>query len=94
MNQWHVYSLKVGCHRGLRDDAEQTFGPDDEPEQVVVPAVEVLAAEPDDLAVGRYELHAEHVVRREAVLQAMHPARFSATLPPIVQAIWLDGSGA
>ncbi len=45
------------------------------PSKIVAAAVEVLAAEPNDVAVGRYELDAEHVVRREAVLQAMHPAR-------------------
>ena len=44
------------------------------PEQIVVAAVEMLAAEPHDLALRRHELDAEHVVRREAVLQAMHAA--------------------
>ena len=62
-------------HRDLGDDPEQPFGADDETEQIVAAAVEVLAAEPNDVAVGRDELDAEHVVRREAVLQAMHAAR-------------------
>ena len=41
----------------------------------------------------QHQLEAGHVVRGEAVLEAVRAAEFSATLPPIVQTIWLDGSG-
>jgi len=34
------------------------------------------------------------VVDGEAVLEAVAPPEFSATLPPIEQICWLDGSGA
>ena len=45
------------------------------------------------LAIREYELDAEDVVRRGAVREAVRPPAFSATLPPIVHARWLDGSG-
>ena len=43
-------------------------------EQVVALGVEMLAAEPDHLAVDQHHLDAEHVVGGQAVFQAMHAA--------------------
>ena len=39
-------------HRGLSDDAEQALRADDQPEQIVVAAVEMLAAETHDVALA------------------------------------------
>jgi len=38
--------------------------------------------------------HAQHVVHGEPVLQAVHAAGVLATLPPMLQAICEEGSGA
>ena len=48
----------------------------------------------DHLAVGQDDRRPGDVMGGEAVLQAVRPPEFSATLPPIVQTCWLDGSGA
>ncbi len=58
-----------------RRDAERPLGADDDAEEIRPVRVECLAAELDDLAVGQDEGEAGHVVRREAVLQAVRPAR-------------------
>ena len=42
--------------------------------QVVAAGIEMLAAEPDDLAGDQHHLEAENVVGRHAVFQAMHAA--------------------
>ena len=44
---------------------------------------------------GSDEFDAQQIVGGQAIFQAMQSAaEFSATLPPMVQAIWLEGSGA
>ncbi len=62
-------------HRHLRDDAELTLGADEERQEVVALRIEMGAAELDDLPVHQHDLRAEHVVRRDAVLEAMSAAR-------------------
>src|SRR5690606_15079050 len=66
----------------LGHDTDQPLRADDETEPIVMTAVEMLAAEPDDVALGRHELDAEHVVRGEAVLQAVHSARVLGDVAP------------
>ena len=60
--------------RHLRDHAEQAFRADGESQQVIARRIERLAAEFDHFPAHQYDLQAEHVVRRHAVLQAMHAA--------------------
>ena len=53
-----------------------------------------LAAEPNDLAsIVTISMPMTLLVVRP-VFEAVHPARILGDIPPIVQAIWLDGSGA
>ena len=75
------------------------------PEQVVAVGVEMLAAEPDHVAVGQHHLQAEHVVGGEAVFQAVHAARVLGDVAAdgagdlrggvggVVEALVLDGLG-
>ena len=74
------------AHRHLGDDAEQPFRAGDDAEQVVAVAVEMLAAEADDLAGDQHDLAAEHVVGGHAVFQAMHAAG-------ILRDVAADGAG-
>ena len=62
----------ISSHLG--DDAEQPLGPHHHPEQVVAAAVQVLAAQPHHLAVDRDHLDPGHVVRGQAVFEAVHAA--------------------
>lgn len=55
--------------------------------------VELASADAHHLAVHEDELGAKHVVGGEPEFQAA-PPELSATLPPIEQAIWIDGLGA
>ena len=59
----------LGC------DAERPLRADEGAEQVEPGRVELLAAQPCDLAVGEHELEAGHVVGGEAVLEAVRSAR-------------------
>ena len=67
--------LPQDAHGDLGDDAEQPLGAGHDPHQVVAARVEVLAAEPDDLAVDQHDFEPEQVVCRQPVFQAMHAAR-------------------
>ena len=59
----------------LGDDAEHALGADHDAEQIVALRIEMLAAEPDDLAVDRHHFDADDVVGREPVFEAVHAAR-------------------
>ena len=61
-------------HRDLGDDAEQAFGPGNDPHQVIARVLGGLAADLDDLARHQHDLAAQHVVGGHAVFQAMHAA--------------------
>ena len=52
------------------------------------------AAELDDRAVRRHHVGAEHVVDVKPYFRQCAPPEFSATLPPMVQTLCEDGSGA
>jgi len=90
------------AHSGLRrmrtvtfgDDAEQTFRAGHDAEQIIAAAVEMPAAEADDLAGHQRDLETQHIVAGDPYLRQCTPPEFSATLPPIVQAICEEGSGA
>ena len=56
------FRLLQDAHRDLGDDAEQALRADDDAEQIVAAGVEMLAAQPDDLAGHQHDLAAEHVV--------------------------------
>ena len=75
--------------------AEQALGAGHQREQVVAGGIERLAAELDDLAVdGARRARVSTLCTVRPYLRQCTPPEFSATLPPIVQAIWLEGSGA
>ena len=69
-------------------------GADEHRQQVQAGRIGRFRAELDDLPVDGHHTHAQHVVNRQPVLEGNVRRRVLATLPPIEQAIWLDGSGA
>ncbi len=62
------------AHGDLGDDAERALGADDGAEQVGSVRHAGRRAESHHLAVGKHELHGEHVVGRGAVLQRVRSA--------------------
>ena len=58
----------------LRDGAERAFGADEHPAQVEADVVRRVAADPVHAAVGQHHLHAQHVVGRHTVVEAVRPA--------------------
>lgn len=48
----------------------------------------------DELSAREYDVQGKNVSGRKAVFEAMGSPAFSATLPPMVQTLWEDGSGA
>jgi hypothetical protein len=75
------------AHGDLGDDAEQAFRAGHHAQQVVALAVEMLAAEAHDLAViSTISMPSTLLVVRPYFRQCT-PPEFSATLPPMVQAI-------
>ena len=100
-----AFGLLQDAHGDLGDDAQKPFGAGHQPEKVVALAVQVLAAEADDLAVDEDHLQAQEVVRRQPVFQAVHAARIGAHVAAdgtgdlarrigrVVEAPVLDGVG-
>ena len=86
--------LLQNAHRDFRDHAKQSLRSRHQPHQIIELRIEMLAAEPQDLAAHQHDLEAKDVVGRETVFEAMHATEFSPTLPPIEQAICEEGSGA
>ena len=79
----------------LRDDGEQALAAGDQREQVVAGRVERIAAEFDDVAVDRARARTLRTLCTVSpYFRQWTPPAFSATLPPIEQAICDDGSGA
>src|SRR5690606_30805099 len=70
----------------LGDHAEQTFRTGHESEEVVALWVQVLAAQPDDLAVHQHHLDAENIVGGKAVFQAVNAAG-------VLRDVAADGAG-
>ena len=66
--------LRQDAHDDLGRDPERALAADEDAGQVVAGRVARLAAEPHDLAVGQHDLEPEHVIRGDAVLQAVRPA--------------------
>jgi hypothetical protein len=65
-----------------------------EGQQVVARRIERVAAKLDRLALDRETRTRSTLCSVRPYLRQCTPPEFSATLPPMVQAIWLDGSGA
>ena len=63
------------AHRDLGDHPQQSLRAGQHPEKVVALGIEVLAAEPDHLAVHQHDLEAEQVVGGKAVLETVHATR-------------------
>ena len=86
--------LLEDAHRDLGDDAEQALRAGEDPDEIVERGIEVLAAEPDDLAAHQHDLEPRILLVVRPYLRLCMPPEFSPTLPPIEQAICDDGSGA
>jgi hypothetical protein len=78
----------------LGNDAEQPLRAGDDAKEIVATGVQVLAADAYDLAGHQHDLTAQHVVGGHPYFRQCTPPEFSAILPPIVQAICEEGSGA
>jgi len=63
------------AQRHLRNNPEQPFGTDHQPEQIKPRRVERAPADLQHLAFDRHQLDAEDIVRRQPIFEAMHPAR-------------------
>ncbi len=70
----------------LGDDGEHAFAADHHRHQVQPRCVERQATELHRLAIGEETLHLQHVVQRETVLEAVHPAR-------VFRHVAADGAG-
>ena len=66
--------LRQDTHRDLGHDPQQPLGTGHHAQQIVAFGVEMLAAEPDDLAIHQHQLDAEDVVGGQPVFEAMHAA--------------------
>ena len=82
------------AHGRLGDDAELPLRADDEAEQVVARASRCVAADVDDAAVHHHERTPSRLLVVTPYFRQCAPPEFMAMLPAIVQASWLDGSGA
>ena len=82
------------AHRDLGQHAKEAFRPGHNTEKIVAACIEVLAAQADDLAIDQDQLATERLFVVTPYFRQCTPPEFSATLPPMVQAIWDDGSGA
>ena len=60
---------------GGGDDPEGALAPDEGAPQIEARGIGILAPQPDDLAVGKDHLEAQHVVGGDPVLEAVRPAR-------------------
>ena len=74
------------AHRHFGDDAQHALRTRHDAQQIVTLGVEMLAAQADHLARYQHHLHAQHVVGRHSIFQAMHAAR-------ILRDIAADGTG-
>ena len=90
----HGLRLAQDAQRDLRRDPERSLGADEGAEQVGPVRVERLAAELDDSPSGSTTVSPVTWLTVKPFLRQWAPPEFSATLPPIVQTCWLDGSGA
>ena len=61
-------------HRHLGDDAEQPFRPGHDPHEIIAAAVQMLAADANDLAGHQDDLETQHIVAGDTVFEAMHAA--------------------
>ena len=86
--------LLQDAHRHLGDDTEQALRARHQAEEVIALAVEMPAADADHVAVHQHHLEPSTLFVVRPYLRQCTPPEFSATLPPIEQAICEDGSGA
>ena len=93
---WHEDRLRRRGqpHQRLGHDPEHPFGADHGRGQIVARVAKRAAAGPDDVPSGKTTSRPRMWLVVTPYLRQCGPPEFSATLPPIVQAFWLDGSGA
>ena len=77
-----AFGLAQNPHRDLGDDAEQPLGSDHDAEQIVAGRIEMLAAEPQDLAGDQHHLAAEHIICGQPVFEAVHAAGILRHIAP------------
>ena len=70
----HALRIAREPHPDLGDDAERAFAADNRADQVGPRRILGRPADLHDLAVGRDQLHAQHVVDRDAILERVRPA--------------------
>ena len=80
------FRLWQDAHGHLGDDAQQTLGPGDQPQQIITLGVHRLAAQAHHLAAHQHQFAAQQVVGGQTVLQAVNPAG-------ILRHIAADGAG-
>jgi hypothetical protein len=66
--------LRHQLDRDFGDDAQHAFRADEHGQQVQARRIERLAAQFDDVALDGADAHAQHVVHRQAVFEAVHAA--------------------
>src|SRR5580700_11142811 len=66
--------LRQYAYRHFGDDTQQALGPYHQSQQIQLSRIQIPPAEPQHLALRRDQLDSQDIVRREAVLQAVHPA--------------------
>jgi hypothetical protein len=87
--------LRRQLHRRLEHDAEHAFRADHQGQEVVAgriqsPSLPISTTVPSISATRRRST----LCTVRPYFRQCTPPEFSATLPPMVQAIWLEGSGA
>lgn len=89
-----TFGLPHQARHDLGDDAQRPLRARNEPHEIIAGQVLDLPAQLHHLPVGQHQLDPEDMVDRDAVLERVGPPALVPTLPPMVQAAWLDGSGA
>ena len=67
--------LGRNTHRDLGDDTEKSLRSREDAKEVVTVGIEVLAADPDDLARHQDDFQAQEIVGGDTVLETVHAAR-------------------
>ena len=92
-------------YRHLRDDAEQSFGARHQAYKVISLAVQMLAAEPDQVAAHQHDVESQYIVGRQSVFQTVNAAGVLGDIAAdrtgdlrgwirrVVEALRLDGFG-
>ena len=70
-----AFRRPLDTNRRLGHDAELAFRTDHQSEQIETRRIEIGPADFDDFTINHHHLNAKHIVERNAVLEAVRPAR-------------------